>query len=189
MLNKSCFQSVIVGSALLFAPLLTLAGGYVELPRSFGALEIGMSEKDFTRLTGVKPEHCVICIKNETFTTLSQGQLFNLDADGEGADVFFYDGKLYLISISTKSKDLFSINEDFENEFGGPGVNLGTFNDVSKLKWEDQNSVVTLNYHTKNKRVFSVNYYDWDIKQDRDWRESQILEAAKQAAKTVVLDQ
>jgi len=189
MLKKSCFQTVIAGFVMLCSPFVTFAGGYVELPRSFGALEMGMSEKDFIRLTGITPENCAICIKNETFTTLSRGQLYNLEADGDGADVFFYDGKLYLISVSTADKDLFSLNEDFENEFGGPGIKLGTFNDVSKLKWEDQNSVVTLNYHKKDKRVFSVNYYDWDIKQDRDWRESQILEAAKKAAKTVVMDQ
>ena len=189
MQKKSCFQIVIAGLVLLNTPFLTFAGGYVELPRSFGALEMGMSEKNFITLTGVTPESCAICIKKETFATLSRGQLYNLEADGDGADVFFYDGKLYLISVSTIAKDLSSINEDFENEFGGPGIKIGTFNEVSKLKWEDQNSVVTLNYHEKDKRVFSVNYYDWEIKQDRDWRESQAIEAAKQRAKTVVMDQ
>lgn len=188
MLNRSCFQIVTASLVLLCAPLLTLAGGYVELPRNFGELAMGMSEKDFKRLTGVTPESCAICIGKETFATLSQGQLYNLDADGEGADVFFYNDKLYLISISTKNKDLLSINEDFENEFGGPGKKLGPFNDVEKLKWEDDNSFITLNYHKKNKLVFSVNYYDWDIKQERDWREAQALEAERQAAKTVVLD-
>jgi len=189
MQKKSYFQSVITCLALLFTPLLTIAGGYVELPRNFGALEMGMSEKSFITLTGITPESCAICIKKETFATLSRAQLYNLEADGDGADVFFYDGKLYLISVGTVAKNLSSINEDFENEFGGPGINIGTFNDVTKLKWEDQNSFVTLNYHEKDKRVFSVNYYDWEIKQDRDWRESQALEAAKQPATTVVMDQ
>lgn len=188
MLNKSRFQQVIAGLTLLCTPLVLIAGGYVELPRNFGDLEMGMSEKKFTDLTGVTPEMCAICIEKETFATLSRGQLYNLDAEGDGADVFFFEGKLYLVSVGTVDKDFFSVNEDFETQFGGPGKKLGTFNGVAKLKWEDPNSIVTLNYHVKQRRVFSVNYYDWDLKQDRDWRESQAIELAKQQAKTLVMD-
>ena len=192
MLKKLGFQRVTSVFALLFTlfciPLTSFAGGYVELPRTFGTLEMGMSAKDFTKLTGVRPEFCAICIKKESFVTLSRGQLYSLDAEGEGADVFFFENKLYLISVSTMDKDFTTINEDFENEFGGPGKKLKPLNDVAKLKWEDTNSVIMLNYHKTDKRVFSVNYYDWDIKQERDWRETQALELEKKQAKTLVMD-
>ena len=188
MLKKSNFQRLIIGFSLFFGSFTVFAGGYVELPRTFGALEMGMDVKEFTELTGATPEFCAICIKKESFVTLSRGQLYKIDAEGEGADVFFYENKLYLISVSTKNKDFFTINEDFENEFGGPGKKIKASNAVAKLKWEDTNSVIMLNYHKTNKQVFSVNYYDWDIKQERDWRETQTLALEKKQAKTLVMD-
>jgi len=167
-----------LGLLLLATSISSFAGGYIELPRSLGDLEMGMSEKTFTKLTSVHPATCAICIDRETFATLSRGQLYKINAEGDGADIFFYEDKLYLISIGSLVKDLFTAKEYLESEFGGPGQKLGTFNDVSKLKWEDSNSVITLNYHAKTKTVFSINYYDWELKQERDWRESQAQEAA-----------
>ena len=188
MNQKSNFLCVFIGLSLFFTSFLTFAGGYVELPRHFGDLEMGMSSKTFSQLTGLTPESCAICIKKESFITLSREQLFSLDAEGEGADIFFYENKLYLISVSPMNKDFVILNEDLESEFGGPGKKIKPEYNVAKLKWEDTNSVIMLNFHKNNKHVFSVNYYDWDIKQERDWRESQMIELEKKQAKTLVMD-
>lgn len=182
-MSKNAF---IPSFALILLAASVFAGGYVELPREFGALSIGMSEKKFTRITGVSPESCAICIKKESFASLSREELAELEVDGDGADIFFYDKKLYLISLGTISKDLFAIKEEFEQEFGGPGKKIPAMNDVAKLKWEDQHSIVTINYHEKENRVFSVNYFDWDLQQERDWREAQAREEALKRAKTLV---
>jgi len=175
-----------IGLIFLYSSYIS-AGGYVELPRSFGSLEIGMSERAFSRLTNITPERCAICIDNETFASLSAEQLDAIDIDANGADVFFYDKKLYLISFGAFNKDLFGVKEEFEHQFGGPGKKLVPVNDVAKIKWEDQNSVATINYHATRKNVFSINHYDWDTKQERDWRESQARENNKKKSKTVAI--
>lgn len=152
-----------------------IAGGYTQLPRNIGPIEIGMSKAAFIRLTHVTPEPCPICIKGESFATLDAEILNRLDAGdtgGDGADFFFYNDKLYHIAAGTAIKDLFLAREEFEHMFGGPGKETRQKNGSSVLLWEDTNTVITLNYHPTTNEVFSVNYYDWNLKEERDWRES-----------------
>ena len=156
-----------------------IAGGFTQLPRNLGPFEIGMSKAAFVKLTGSQPEHCPICIENESFATLGADKLNRLDAGdtgGDGADFFFYNDILYHIAAGTAVKDLFLAKQEFEHQFGGPGKESNQKNGSAALVWEDTGTVITLNYRPDENEVFSVNYYDWNLKEERDWRESIINE-------------
>ncbi|MDH5256942.1 MAG: hypothetical protein OEX07_03010 [Gammaproteobacteria bacterium] len=158
----------------LFSNIAT-AGGYTQLPRNLGPFEIGMSKAAFIKLSKVQPEACPICIENETYATIDANKLKQLDAGdtgGDGADFFFFNNTLYHIAAGTSVKDLFLAKQEFESQFGGPGKESPQPNGSSALVWEDTGTVVTVNYRADDNEVFSVNYYDWNLKEERDWRES-----------------
>lgn len=170
MRSSPYFESFLFISLGIFISTSTFAGGFTQLPRHFGPFEIGMTQSDFRKLTGVTPESCAICIRKESFATLDDVQLEKHDIEGEGGDFFFYDNKLYHIAIGPKDKDLFIAQEDYETQFG-PGKTIVN-NGIGILKWEDIGTVMTLNYHEREKEVYSFNIYDWNLKEERDWRES-----------------
>ena len=167
---------ILVPGLLIFSIVSNVnAGGYTQLPRNFGPFEIGMTQAEFEKLTGAIPESCAICIRNETFATLDDVQLDRHSIEGEGADFFFYNNKLYHIAIGPREKDLFVAQQDYEDRFGGPGTPIKN-NGFGILKWEDPGTVITLNYHAQKNEVYSVNLYDWNLKEERDWRESIAME-------------
>ena len=161
--------------ALFIFSSIALAGGFTQLPRSMGPFEIGMSKAAFIKLTKTHPEACLSCIENETFATLDTNKLNQLDAGytgSDGADFLFYNDKLYHIATGTSVKNLFLATQEFERMFGGPGKESTQKNGSSALIWEDTETMISVNYHKDDNEVFSVNYYDWNLKEERDWRAS-----------------
>jgi len=160
---------------LFFISNSTSAGGYTELPRNLGPFELGMQKSEFIRIAKIKPEACTICINNEYFATISADKLNQLnagDTGGDGADFFFYDDQLYHIAAGTPVRDLFLAKQDFEHQFSGPGKPTTLENGSAALIWEDNGTLISVNYRADADEVFSVNYYDWNLKEERDWRES-----------------
>lgn len=183
MRRFSILFSAIITLALASPMSSVIAGGFTQLPRNFGPFEIGMSRDEFIKLTGIRPDSCVICINHERFATMTGQQLSRFDVDGDGADFFFYNNTLYQISIGPKEKDLFMAQQDYETRFGGPGK-ADKKNGINILKWEDPGTIITLNYRARENEIYSVNLYDWNLKEERDWRES----IAQDNAATAALD-
>lgn len=181
MRNTRILKAII--PILVFAAfsVAVYAGGYTQLPRNFGPFEIGIKQNEFYKISGITPEPCAICIKNETFATLEENQLKRFNLEGDGADFFFYNDILYHIAIGPKVKDLFTAQQDYEERFGGPGIPIKT-KGIGIIKWEDPGTIITLNYHEQEKEVYSINIYDWNIKEERDWRESIAPEQAPASA-------
>jgi len=179
MLHKSVKISIFYLIFAIFMSSYAYSGGFTHLPRNFGPFEVGMSTSEFTDVTGIKPEACPICIKNESFATMDADQLSrfdNTDTGGDGADFFFYGNKLYHISAGPEVKDLFLAKQEYEMLFGGPGTTIDQGNGSAIVKWEDSGTVITLNYRPDQNEVFSLNFFDWNLKEERDWRESIALE-------------
>ncbi|MDH5228614.1 MAG: hypothetical protein OEZ58_07000 [Gammaproteobacteria bacterium] len=156
-----------------------MAGGFSQLPRALGPFELGMSGEQFEKLSGLKPEPCPICIKNENFATLNAKQVqrhVNSVDIGEGVDFFFYENKLYHIAVSPANKDVYVSKQEFSQIFGADGKLEDLGNGTVQMKWEDSNTVLTLNYRKEANEVFAVNYFDWNAKEERDWRESLLFE-------------
>jgi len=179
-MNKLLLSLLVSFSLLIFTSVSTsFAGGFTQLPRNFGPFEVGMTRQDFSKLTGVQPESCAICIRKETFATIDEDQLNRFSINADGADFFFYDGKLYQIAIGPKDKDLFMAQQDYEDRFG-PGKPIKN-NGIGVLKWEDPGTMITLNFHAQDNEVYSINLYDWNLKEERDWRESIAMEESATA--------
>jgi len=161
-----------------FFPSSNQAGGFTELSTKVGPFQLGMSSGGFRNITNISPEPCPICIDREQFASLSKDQALKIMPEfpvGSGIDFFFYNHKLYHISIGPSVNDVFLAKQDLEKQFG-PGKVEKQFNRNSLLKWQEQGVVITLNYNEISNEVFSINYYDKDMKAERDWRESQALE-------------
>jgi len=151
------------------------AGGYSQLPRDFEPFTLGMLESEFISLTGVTPNHCLICIKKEKMATLDNRHISKyefFEDQLEGADFFFYESKLYRITTGSVTKDVFLARREYESLFGGPGQEIRHSNGTSAIKWDDNSTIITLNFRESDNLVYSVNYYDWNLKEERDWQHS-----------------
>jgi len=153
---------------------LSYAGGYTHLPREVGPFKLGMSTQDFQRITGISAEPCPICIKDEAYATLDNLTAHKHIRDvrvGDGVDFFFYQDKLYHISISPAARDLFEAQQEFTAMFGNDGKQENRDNGTTEMRWEDGPTILTLNYRTDLNEAFAVNYYDLENKEARDFQE------------------
>ena len=154
-------------------------GGEWQLPRSYGPFKLGMSIESFTRLTGVRPQSCPVCVDNERFVALDRDQVRRAipayTAD-EGMDFSFFDGRLYHFTLPPRYQDLMLARETYRDRFGGEGRPETSPGGLSELKWQDHRTEITVNYRESNERVFAVNYYDRPLKQQRDRQEAQMFE-------------
>jgi len=161
-------------------PALLSAGGYTHLPRDLGPFKLGMSASEFQQITSVAADACPICIPDEFYATLTREQA-NQHIDsvriGDGVDFFFYKNKLYHISISPAASDLFEAQQEFTAMFGNDGKQESRQNGTAQMRWEDGPTVLTLNYRPEENIAFAVNYYDWNVKEDRDFQEKLIFES------------
>ena len=170
----------ILGSLLYCQAIL--AGGAVgssEIPREYGPFKLGMTVSQFRQITGIQPEPCPICIEKETFATLSSRQMQRHvanDSNTKGVDFFFLNGELFQISRTPDVNKLFVAEKELSEKLGGAGQRQDQPNGISLLKWEDEATVVTMNFNDANDEVFSVNLLDWNLSQEREWRESIMFE-------------
>lgn len=173
------------------ALLLTLStsiangDGLSELPDGAGPFKLRMTVAEFTRVTGVAPESCPICIDQELYAALEPAQAAQhlpTATTAGGVDFFFYRGKLYQISTAADIDDLFVAKKEYAKRFGGPGEAHELKNGTGFLQWDDAGVVVTVNYHKDDERVFAINYIDWELREHRDAEEARLakLEAAGQ---------
>lgn len=164
------------GAFLIFFAVAAIAGGgLTQLPRAYGPFTLRMPASEFTVLTGVKPAPCAVCIEGELFASLDGRELRHLIPSfplEDGMDFFFYENKLYHFTLGADVKDLFLAQQAYSERFGGPGRIFEQDNGTAMMKWEDTGTVITANYRTMDEEVFALNYFDWDLKTERDWRES-----------------
>ncbi|MEK6749052.1 MAG: hypothetical protein AABY83_07570 [Pseudomonadota bacterium] len=158
----------------LAASSAAYAGGIAEIPRSLGPFKLRMSIGEFAQIAHVQPEPCANCAKNEVFTALSAAQVRQLIPKlntNAGLDLIFYENRLYRISLGTEATDLSEVRKELSALYG-TGQTVALKNGTSYMQWEDSGTIVTANYQTASEQVFAINYFDWDIKTERDNRAS-----------------
>ncbi len=174
------FSFSLVFSASSFAGADHTMGSTDELPRSYGPFVLGMDEEAFRKLTGVQPESCPICLEQETFANLSPqqaGRLIPAAADQpEGLDFFFLNGRLYHMISAPEFRNLFVARDEYHSRFGRAGRLVEDNAGTAMLRWADEGTVVTVNYRMDDNQVYAVNLYDYNLKEERDWRESLLFE-------------
>lgn len=159
------------------------SGGFVQsedsLPRNFGPFKLGMSSKTFSQITGMQPEACPICIQGENFATLDHEQLrifTGQDLGARGIDLFFYNDTLYHIAVAPETSDVSMVTDEYSERFGSRGRMVNQGNGMAQLKWEDPQTLLTLNFRPEENEVFSVNFYDGALKQQRETHEALMFE-------------
>lgn len=166
---------LLILSLALFGSNIALAGGFTHLPRDLGEFRLGMTLSDFKKLTGISPQGCPICIEKETFATIDGASMkrFSDNADiGESVDFFFYDNELYLMSVVPATKDIFLAKKDMSDVYGANAKVEALHDGSEQMRWEDETTVMTMTYRPQENEVYSINIIDWNLKEERDWRES-----------------
>lgn len=162
------------------------ADGITEIPRDYGPFKLGMSEAEFSRMTGITPEVCPVCLDRETFASVpgAQMQMFVSEhRNTQGVDFFFLNGELYMISRTPDTPALNVVQEELSQFFGANGKMNTKPNGVSTLTWENETTLVTVSFNQANNEVFSVNVEDWNLSQEKAWRESIMVEQTADMAK------
>lgn len=157
-----------------------LAGGsdgYVTIPRAYGPFKLGMSATEFTKLTGIIPVPCVMCIDDETYSALSASHIRKFIPDHknrEGVDFFFLNRKLYLISRTPDINALNVVADDMTQALGAQGSRKTQSNGVSVMKWQNNSTIVSINYNDANNEVFSINLLDAELSSEKARREESL---------------
>ena len=150
---------------LTLAAGICQAGGFVpaQLSRAYGPFHLGMSEADFSRLTGIKPGPCAICLPDERLAIVEGADLARIHPQaGEESvmDFFFYRGRLYQFTVAPREGDLKTLARRLSDRFQAPPEVDDTSPDLGQLRWQDEHTRVTLNYDPQDDRVIAIKYDD-----------------------------
>lgn len=150
-----------------------------DIPRQIGQFQLGMSLTDFVQKTGIQAEPCAICIPGETFVPLDSSQLqkYAPGTNSQGMDFFFFNDSLYHIALTPNVQDLSLTQDAIEQFIGKTGELEETGNGLAQLKWNDPETLVTLNFRPETRESYAINFYDWNLLQERQWRESLLFES------------
>ena len=171
-------QAVLI-SALVLSISQIHAGGLVDISRDYGPFNLGMSNMQFAKITGIEASNCPICVNGETFVALDKQQAqkhIPEDQNANGVDFFFLNDHLYLISRTPDSPSLFRVREEINASFGNPDSRQVTSNGVSILTWTDEETIVSVNYNDFNEEVFSIETKDKILSKKRDILEAILIE-------------
>jgi hypothetical protein len=134
------------------------------LPRSFGPLSLGMTEKEFQTITGLTTYACEGCGPDEYAATIDIDRypgifpkyIYNLDTYKRGVDCAFYKGKLYKITIPPEVKEIESAKKKYTEAFGAPTKFDEWTNGLSWLIWENKATVFSLSYVRKKGNAYPL---------------------------------
>lgn len=178
-MNIKTHSRALLVCALLLSTGQPYAGGLIDISRNYGPFSLGMSNTQFTKITGIEASNCPICVDRETFVALDKQQAqkhIPEDKNANGIDFFFLNDHLYLISRTPDSPSLFKVREEISASFGNPYSRKVASNGVSVLTWKDEETIVTVNYNDINEEVFSVEIKDEKLSKKRDILEAMLIE-------------
>jgi hypothetical protein len=160
------------------------AGTKQELPRSYGAIVLGMNVGAFKKITDQEPRRCVHCADEELETDLfldkDKARLFKQSVfDSRGATLkyqpsnlqpewitcFFYKGRLYSIVMNGVKDKLKTIKIRYVTAIGKPsGVDTWD-SGVSELRWKNSSTQLQVAYTGKpdEANVVEITYGDLRI--------------------------
>lgn len=180
-----------IGAFLLFNNFYVKAEQKQKLPRSFGPITLGMSVKDFKKLTNIEPTHCATCVEGElnadfyldekTIPEHMRKKPFKekpiklkdaylnyqpMALQPEKVGCYFYKGKLYSIVLVGVKDTLEAVKSRYIKALGKQPavVNHGT--EISELRWEDSSILLRIAYLTEDEKggIASLDITYGDIK-------------------------
>lgn len=135
------------------------------LSRSFGSLYLKMKTKEFTELTGVRPETCHECTVGELYAALNVDKLskifppyyYKLEGWQQGIDVSFFSDKLYRIEGFSEIITIKQAIEKYSAIYGKSYEIEEWENGISWAVWEDNKTKISLGYVREKGDVYPLN--------------------------------
>lgn len=178
--------TVVIGMVLLSAACAEPTTQRQALPRNFGPVHLGMSEEQFTQITGVtKEDFCAHCadfeskksVEIENSPGVYPAYLYALPKSARGFTASFYHGKLYSIEASPELAGIQAAKKKYGAIFGQPRT-TNWKNGLSFATWEDGVTAVVITYVRQQDRnqgypltmpagtVSSIEYIDKSVRDD-----------------------
>jgi hypothetical protein len=138
----------------LRVPVVSFANEFQPLPRSFGSFNLGVTVEEFVALTGIEPEACYECREGESQAGIRATDLPKLfpsyynELSGwqQGADLFFFSGRLYRIDVFPEIKDIETALGKYSAIYDDPVKIEDWKNGLSWAIWEDSKTRMSLPY-------------------------------------------
>jgi hypothetical protein len=124
------------------------------LPRIFGPLYLGMTEKEFTKVTGMESYACEGCGIGEYTAAVNikfdsdiyPKYVYKTKADHIGVDCNFYKNKLYSMELPPEVDNIDNARKIYTEAFGPPTKSEDWENGISWLIWEDKKTIFAITY-------------------------------------------
>ena len=142
-----------------------IAGTILDAERAVGRLRLGMQEREFQRVTGIKVGPCPgDCKKEEEFADFecaAKPKVCEGVPEVTGVDVFFWKKKIYFMTAGVKEIPLNMVKKHFSNRFGEPSwiYNQGTPG-LKLMEWRNNNTMVTATFSVGDNMVSSISFKD-----------------------------
>lgn len=172
---------------IMFSHQSIFAADSSKLPRSFGAIELGMSEEQFSVKLNLQPGDCATCRENEHYVCIyldkNEAKYFGEEPidnqDIQRAPMtylptslkpkvvhcYFYKGKLYLINFNGIRSSLSIIRDSYKKILGRPTATDVWVTGISQMRWEDFSTRLAVVYHSAANGLedFDITYSDRKI--------------------------
>jgi len=157
---------------IALASASVVASDYRVLPRSHGAFTLGMSIDDFRSATGIQPEPCLHCAKDELYANYPGQSPVGTSgvtaySPGEGVNetnsvlLFFMRGKLYRIETGENyGRDIHAVTKQYASIFGRPPKTLKLKSGITEYSWRDRQTVFYVVQEVGNNSASETVYLD-----------------------------
>jgi len=159
------------GSAKYYVTLLVLVAcgatfaQQEKLPRGAAPIALGMSQTEFEKITGAKPEPCLECITHEDrYLLLKTKGIFQDPSITEGADPSFFRGRLYRLGVPFEEK-LKTVLPKYRGKYGPEKRHVDWGNGISAYIWEDSQTRLEIHHGTKDSKSFALFFEDKELRQ------------------------
>jgi len=162
---KSHVLKYALALTLLLVPIQSVAGTILDTERRVGKLSLGMSEKEFRKVTGIKPGYCPgDSEREETCAKINCEKAPNLcktAPDVTDIEVLFWKKKLYYLIIGMKEIPIEKAGSHFTKKYGPPQdkFNQGTPG-LRIIKWGNKNTEISVVYSIGDSKAFILHLKD-----------------------------
>jgi len=140
-----------------------------SLSRSLGPFVLGMTTKEFKKVTGIEPEYCPRCDDNEEYADIDDARVAKLlgsKGNKAGMDAFFFKGRLYNFGFMFEKQNNLVTIKKMQQQYGPPIKESD-----GSYQWRDKKTKILIHHISKDQKKFIINYYDLPLMEMHDQQE------------------
>jgi hypothetical protein len=153
--------SLVIFCIFFFIETAFSNGNNIKLPRSFGPVYLGMTEKNFIHKFKIESDPCEGCVLDESIAGINlrnYPQLFPKDKYSQkGIDCMFYKGKLYKMILPADTTSIDSYRKKHALKYGAPTKEEHWPNGISWVYWDDGVTIHAVPYTNKRGNEYPFN--------------------------------